>query len=467
MALAELLLDLKELLQKPDENADAIVKLLEQHADLAEFEVARAFAGRAVEVGVERRLKNVDPKERLAAVRSLSGLFPRAPAARLLRKMVKDPSRSVSAAARAGVRRLKLADVALPDSRWTPDREAPLVPGGWNPSGWWAGLFGRSSKPPPKVSLPKLSSRAEVAALVGVTEEELTAFMRPGSASGSGYVEFDVPKRSGGTRRIAAPRAKLRAAQRALLDQVLSKIPLHGAAHGFAFDRSVVTNAQLHVGATIVVKVDLEEFFPSVHYRRVRGLFEAYGYNTEVASTLAGLTTWRAKLPDGRVAWPGCLPQGAPTSPAIANIVCRRLDARLTALCARFGATYTRYADDLAFSFQKRPERLGRFLWWVNSICQQEGFSENDGKRRVMRSGGRRMVTGLVVNQKVSIPREDRRRFKAILHNVKKHGLESQARGREDFKSWLEGYASWVRMVHPELGLKWQREVKALTRGQG
>jgi hypothetical protein len=219
------------------------------------------------------------------------------------------------------------------------------------------------------------------------------------------------------------------------------------------------------VGASLVVKIDLEDFFPSVHYRRVRGLFEAAGYNAEVSAALAGLTTHRPKLPDGRVAWPGSLPQGAPTSPAIANLICRRLDSRLTALAKKFEATYTRYADDLSFSFRKPPEKIGRFLWWVNAICQQEGFSENDPKRQLMRRAGRQSVTGLVVNQRVAIPRDDRRRFKAILHNVKKNGLAAEARGNEAFASWLQGYAAYVHMVHPALGEQWLNEVRALTLG--
>jgi hypothetical protein len=313
------------------------------------------------------------------------------------------------------------------------------------------------------VKLPPLTTRADVAALVGLPEDELDALMRPGTASGSPYVEFEVPKRNGTARRIAAPRPKLRAAQRALLEKLLSRIPPHDAAHGFVAKRSTVTNAQPHSGSAMVVKIDLENFFPTVHFRRVRGLFEAYGYNHEVATTLAALTTHRPKLADGRVVWPGVLPQGAPTSPALANLVCRRLDARLTALAKKFKATYTRYADDLSFSFAALPEKLGRFLWWVNSICQQEGFAENDPKRRIMRRAGRQIVTGLVVNERPVIPRADRRRFKAILYNCKKHGLASQAHGRADFAQWLEGYAAYVRMVQPKLGEAWLREVRALT----
>jgi hypothetical protein len=310
--------------------------------------------------------------------------------------------------------------------------------------------------------LPKLNTRDDVARLLELPAGELSRFMRAGAGPGSGYVEFERPKRTGGVRVIAAPREPLRSAQRRLLDLMLSKVEVHVAAQGFVRGRSIVSNAQLHTGAALVAKVDLEDFFPTVHYRRVRGLFHSLGYNDEVSSALAGLTTWRPTLEDGTVAWPGVLPQGAPTSPAIANLVCRRLDRRLTALALRYGATYSRYADDLTFSFPKLPDNVGRVLWWVNSICHQEGFFEHTRKRRLMRPSGRMAVTGLTVNQRVSISREDRRRFKAILANCKKHGLASQARGKANFRAWVHGYAAFVAMVNPELGRKWLAEVATL-----
>jgi len=468
MDLVGLLLELKPLLADPEENFERIVELLERHQGLAEYEVARFYVSRSWLEPVARRLKSVDPRERLQAVRLIPLLFARASAAGQLRRRVKDPDARAASHARAAVRRLGLADVSPPDIRADPPRyPSATAVGGWNPTGWNFGLYPGmrapvKRKPPATSALPVLKTRADVAKLAGVELEALDALMRPGSEAGSGYVEFDAPKRSGGVRRICAPRAKLKAAQRAILDGILAHLPTHTAVHGFVPGRSTVTNARPHVGSTVVVRVDLEDFFPTVHYRRVKGLFEAHGYGDEVSSTLAGLTTWRPRLPDGTVVWPGVLPQGAPTSPAIANLVCRRMDARLTALAKKAGATYTRYADDLSFSFREPPERLGRFLWWVNAILQQEGFSENAAKRRVMRQGGRQRVTGLTVNEQVSIPREERRRFKAILANCRQHGVESQARGRPDFARWLEGYAAYVRMVHPELGARWQREVKEL-----
>ena len=467
MNLVRLLLELKPLMADPEANFERITELLQRHQHLAEYEVARFYVSRTWLAPVGRMLRSVDPRERLQGVEQIPLLFARATAAGQLRRLVKDSDTRVSRVARATVHELGLADVSPPDRRFRPPRHPrPTSPGAWNPTGWNFGLFptaSRAKRPPPTTSkLPALKLRRDVAELVGLKPAQLAALMRPGTGAGSGYVEFEVPKRSGGARRISAPRAQLKQVQRAILEKLLARMPAHPAAHGFVKGRSTMSNAEPHTGSTVVVRVDLEDFFPTVHYRRVVGLFQAHGYGFEVASLLAGLTTHRPKLPDGTVVWPGVLPQGAPTSPAIANLVCRRMDARLTALAKKAGGTYTRYADDLSFSFKTPPERMGRFLWWVNAILQQEGFSENAPKRRVMRKGLRQRVTGLTVNQQVSIPRAERRRFKAILANCRKHGVASQARGREDFAGWLRGYAAYVRMVHPELGARWQAEVKAL-----
>ncbi|MEZ4408066.1 MAG: reverse transcriptase family protein [Polyangiales bacterium] len=247
----------------------------------------------------------------------------------------------------------------------------------------------------------------------------------------------------------------------------MSKLPTHDAAHGFVPGRSTITNAAPHQGAVLLVKTDLRDFFPTVHYRRVAGLFAQCGYGEEVASLLAALTTHRPRLANGRVVWPGALPQGAPTSPAIANLVCRRLDARLAGLAARVGATYTRYADDLTFSFRAEPSKgVGRFFWWVDQVCQQEGFVENVAKRRVLRPSNQQRVTGVVVNAGMTVPREARRAFRATLANCRRHGIDAQARGREGFRAYLQGFAAYVKMVQPEHGAALVREVRELLRAE-
>ena len=497
MNLGELLFELEPLLAAPAENRARIVKLLEENQQLAEMEVARLHVSRSFAPVLEAQARSEDPRERAGAARAIPLVVGRTAAARLLRRLVKDPDSLVRHAARAGVRRLGLDDVATPDTRYKPSRWArPLSPGAWNPSGWSFGLYRgdgglatrrKQGKAAPsaaqrkieKLALPEIATPAALAKLLGLPSPRAIArFLRPGEGAGSGYVAFVVPKRTGGERRIHAPRAALKKIQRQILGAILARIPTHEACHGFVKGRSIVTNAAPHEGAAVVVKIDLADFFPTIHFRRVAGLFASYGYSPEVARLLAGLCTHRPKMPDGRVAWPGVLPQGAPTSPALANIVCRRLDARLSKLAARVGARYTRYADDLTFSFAKledaggagaqplSPARLGRFFWWVDQICQAEGFTENAKKRRVLRKSTQQRVTGVVVNQGLTVPREVRRRLRALLHRCEREGLDvvATAQHQPDLAAVLAGTAAYVNMVQPAAGTKLLAAVRKLRR---
>lgn len=488
MNLGELLFALEPLLAAPHDNAGRIVALLEKNQHLAEMEVARLHVSRAFSPVLEKQARSEDPRERAAAARAIPLVVGRAAAAALLRRLVKDPDSLVRHAARAGVRRLGLDDVAPPDTRYKPPRWArPLAPGGWNPSGWSFGLYRRetaqlaanrpsgkaakATRRVEKLGLPELPTPAALAKFLGLpSAAALARFLRPGEESGSGYVAFEVPKRTGGQRRIHAPRAALKKIQRHILNHILSRIPTHAACHGFVRQRSIVTNATGHQGAAVVVKIDLADFFPTLHFRRVEGLFASHGYPPPVARLLAGLCTHRPRLPDGRVVWPGFTPQGAPTSPAIANLACRRLDARLSKLAARVGARYTRYADDLTFSFPAgdgaeqatSPPRIGRFFWWVDQICQAEGFTENAKKRRVLKRNTQQRVTGVVVNQGLTVPRELRRRLRALLHRCRKEGLDAvaAAQGQPDLAAVIAGTAGYVSMVQPALGAKLVRELR-------
>jgi hypothetical protein len=475
--VVELLAELRDLLADPQSNWGRIGTVLAEHRGLAEHQAARFLVARASVHGglaaeAQRRLASVDPRVRLQGIEVVLDAFPRSLAGKLLRRVVKDPDATVGRRARAAVRKLGLNDVALPDARY----DGPHL-GGWHPAGWCFGLFRfhtSNERRPPRptrvaalgaVGLPALRSVADLVALLELDgEDALARLMRPGTDVGSAYVEFEVPKATGGTRRLAAPRGPLRRVQRMILDRILARVPVHDACHGFVPGRSTVTNARPHQRAALVLKTDLRDFFPSVHYRRVWGLFAQLGYNQHpVAALLAGLTCYRPRLPDGRVVWPGVLPQGAPTSPALANLACRRLDVRLARLASRMGGVYTRYADDLTFSFADQPElNVGRFWWWIDQICQQEGFHEHAGKRRVLRPNGQQRVTGVVVNDGLHVPRRERRRFRALLHDVGRVGLEAAARGREDLGAYLAGYAAYVRMVEPALGARWGAEVARL-----
>jgi retron-type reverse transcriptase len=475
--IGKLLFELKALLVDPARNRDKIEKLLKRgrRGGGAEFEVLRFYATSkgVVPSDFEERLRSRDPRIRRATASTIDVFFPRARAGRFLRIVAKDPDPQTRGTAFRAIRRLELGDIAAPDSRYHPKRIRGGTVGAWNPTGWLFGLHRRKVKAAgrpadiTKNKLPPLAKVSDVLTLLGLADTTaLARLCRAGTAKGSPYVEFEIDKANGSKRAIAAPRAPLRKVQRVILREILDKIPLHDAAHGFVKGRSTVTNAKPHERAAIVVKLDLVDFFPTMHFRRVRGVFNQLGYSAKIAQVLASLCTYRPVLggadDDPFVVWPGVLPQGAPTSPALANIACRRMDARLAALAKKSGAHYTRYADDLTFSFDAEPKTLGRFLWWVDQICQQEGFAENARKRRILRKKSQQRVTGIVVNSGLFIPRRDRHRFRAILQRVKKNGLEAEARGRKDFRAYLLGFAAYVKMVQPELGAKWVAEVKAL-----
>jgi RNA-directed DNA polymerase len=278
--------------------------------------------------------------------------------------------------------------------------------------------------------------------------------------------------------------------QKQILRHILSKVPPHPAAHGFVNGRSTVSNASPHVGAELVVKFDLKDFFPTVHYFRVMGLFASLGYplgncmfgtddeSNQIAPVLARLCCY---TPNPKLWGSATLPQGAPTSPAVSNLVCRRLDARLAGLAEANKGVYTRYADDLTFSFKvAEGMNLGRFRWWVDQVCQQEGFTVNQNKFRVIRDSQRQVVTGIVVNEAVRVPRELRRELRAIVHNCEKNGVDAEAKDwvkhmkkkkpdaklkPANFPGYLRGIAAYLNMVQPEHGGPLLRRVNELLGG--
>jgi retron-type reverse transcriptase len=327
--------------------------------------------------------------------------------------------------------------------------------------------------------LPVLSTPADVASALGVTVPELRWLCYHNEAADRmHYVQFSVPKRSGGTRLLAAPLPMLASAQEWVLRSLLDKLPAEPPAHGFIKGRSTVTNARLHTDRDLVVNLDLSDFFPSITWRRVRGVFEKLGYSPAVATVLALLCTEpprrRAEY-EGRGYWVAigerALPQGAPTSPALSNQVARKLDRRLSGMSAKTGWTYTRYADDLTFSAarsgQARRGEPAMLLARVRHIVTEEGFSLNPKKGRVQRAGGRQSVTGIVVNHGLSLPREEIRRLRAVLHNAKKTGLMAQNReGLPDFAAHIRGKIAYLHMVDPERALPLLQALEALT-GRG
>jgi retron-type reverse transcriptase len=316
-----------------------------------------------------------------------------------------------------------------------------------------------------ELGLPLLHTGADLARAMEIKLGVLRwlTFHRRGAALVH-YHRYQIPKRSGGQRLISAPKPQLAQAQHWVLEKILSRLATTDLAHGFVKRRSIVSNAAAHVGQAVVANMDLADFFPSVTFRRVKGLFQKrMGYSEQVATVLALLTTEPPRLPvayDGRRYWAALgerrLPQGACTSPALTNLVCRRLDHRLDGLARSMDFTYTRYADDLTFSGDA-VDSIGRLLRGVRSVLTDEGFDENRAKTRIMRRGRRQEVTGVVVNDRPTVSRTEIRRLRAILHNCARHGLESQNRsGHPHFAAYLRGKVAYVAMVDPVRGQQLQ-----------
>jgi RNA-directed DNA polymerase len=322
--------------------------------------------------------------------------------------------------------------------------------------------------------VPPLATTRELATWIGVDIDALEVVADRRGISRSSidprarhYRYAWIAKPAGGHRLVEAPKWRLRTVQRRVLDGILDHIPPHDAAHGFRAGRSVVTFAQQHVGRDVVLRVDLQAFFSSVFAARVIGILRTAGYPDEVSRTIAALCTHRtpsdvlAGAPDrdpidlARLRTPH-LPQGAPTSGALANLAAYRLDVRVAGLAAKLGATYARYADDLVLSGDRSlvhaaPTVLARLA----AIASDEGFSVNFRKTRVMTASARQRITGIVVNDKLSAPRTEIERLRAILHNCRRHGPATQNRdGHADFRAHLRGRVAWIRSLDPRKGAR-------------
>lgn len=325
--------------------------------------------------------------------------------------------------------------------------------------------------------LPQLSTAAEIAGAAGLTVNELRflAFDRKTSTVNH-YVRFQVPKKTGGFRQISAPMPRLKALQSWVLRYILERVELHDCAHGFRQGRSIVSNARPHVGAETIINLDLQDFFPSITYRRVKGLFRSFGYS-EAAATIFGLVCTEPAVEevglDGRKYFVATgarqLPQGAPTSPAVTNALCRRLDRRLLKAAAELGFTYTRYADDLTFSASGESLRhLGDVLARARAIVEHEGFSLHPAKTRVIRRSRRQDVTGVVVNSRPNVSREELRRFRAALYQIEKDGPEGKRWGSStDVIASIQGFANFVYMVNPEKGSELKQRVRSIIEKHG
>lgn len=273
------------------------------------------------------------------------------------------------------------------------------------------------------------------------------------------YRQFQIPKKTGGVRTIWAPLPKLKAIQKLIQTQIVEKMTIHGAAHGFVPGKSIYSNAQEHTNSRVVVGVDLENFFPTFTFRRIKGVFRSYGYPQGIATLFALLCTESPrrvmKVHDEVyyvAAGPRVLPQGSPASPMLTNVACLRLDRRLSGYAQSNGWRYTRYADDLTFSALDGGEKpdIRSLLRMIHHVTASEGLKVHPKKTHVMSKGRRQEVTGLIVNgsEEPRVPKERRRMLRAALSNAQRGVSVEGGFALEQ----LIGHSAFVYSAHPELG---------------
>jgi len=319
------------------------------------------------------------------------------------------------------------------------------------------------------LGLPALPHSAALADWLGIDTDTLDWFTHvhrarlPLHAQHYGFTL--QPKRGGGGRLIESPRSRLKALQGRVLHGLLDKVPVHEACHGFVAGRSVLTHARLHAGQPVLLHFDLKNFFGSILASRVAAIFHTLGYPTGVARQLAAMSTVTTPEPvierlraDGWIDWQDAqalrrphLPQGAPSSPMLANLCAFQLDLRLDGLAHALGAIYSRYADDLVLS---GPESLRagaeRIAAWVGRIALDEGYALNHRKTRIATQAAAQRVCGVVVNQHPNLPRQEFDRLRAVLHQCALHGPAGQDReGHADFRAHLWGRVQWATQVNP------------------
>lgn len=295
--------------------------------------------------------------------------------------------------------------------------------------------------------LPVIFDPMHLSLLLGADMNDLLAVI---FLANKNYQIIKIPKKNNGYRELTIPSINLKYAQQWILKNILNNIRISEYAVGFHRDRSILTNAKYHLNKECILNIDLENFFPSISFERVFRIFYYYGYTKEMSFFFAKLCCYNNGLP-----------QGAPTSPYLSNIVCLKLDKRLSSIAKKFHATYSRYADDITFSGSKNIQLM---LPIVREIIIDEGFKINDKKTRIQRNFHKQMVTGIVVNEKTpKVPKKFKKELSQEIYFCKKFGFANHQKHIGDhhafYKEHLYGKAYFIKMIEPELGKKFLQQL--------
>lgn len=308
-------------------------------------------------------------------------------------------------------------------------------------------------------NMPLIKTDKELAQLLGITYQELRFLVyHRDVVTTDHYHRYTVPKRKGGTRNIAAPKPKLKATQKKVLEEILNKVPISESAHGFIKGRSVVSGAQIHnKEPKLLINLDIKDFFPTITFERVRGMFKDFGYSGYIASLLAMLCTYCERTAievRGQTRYVKIsnriLPQGAPSSPMITNIICRKLDYRLSTLASKLGFVYSRYADDMSFTFSNVENiNPGKLCGLISKIVRAEGFTINEKKTRFLRPNNRQAVTGVIINNgELGVKKEWVKRLRAAIYNANKLMETGEVPAKSIHE--ISGMAAWLESVNAD-----------------
>ena len=257
------------------------------------------------------------------------------------------------------------------------------------------------------------------------------------------YKKFRIRKRSGGRREIAQPRKELMSIQKTIYNRILSQVNIHPAATGFRKGMSIINNVKLHLGKDDIIKTDIVNFFGFIRQERVTNAFEEIGYPTNISKVLAELCCLNGRLP-----------QGAPTSPALSNIISYEMDKKLTSLSHKYLLSYTRYADDLTFSGNRvNPELI---LPDIKKAVNEEGFFLKQKKTRYISKNKRKLITGISISsgKKLTIPKAKKREIRKNVYFILTKGLEEHQKFIQStdpvYLKRLICYLSFWKMVEPD-----------------
>lgn len=268
-----------------------------------------------------------------------------------------------------------------------------------------------------------------------------------------------MPKKKGGYREISVPCIELMDVQRVINSVILSKFSMSGWSTGFKKNISLVENARPHLGAKTLIKMDITDFFGNITYKKINKQFKYYGYGNKVSQLLS----WICVDSNDK------LPQGAPTSPALSNLVCVLLDKRIGAYCQKYGLTYTRYADDITITSKKKLSKndYNDVIKFVTMVVCEEGFQVNGDKTHVFFEGQRMSVTGISINNGILKPsKKIIKELDDALYFITKYGMENHLEKinchKTNYEGHLLGLASYVYMIDNDLGAKYLKRLNTI-----